>query len=263
MTTQTAGAGKCPFSNASEDYKPFDMKNPFPFYEWVRHEAPVFFAEKLGYFVVARYDDVKSVFENWQTFSSENAQQPVRPLGPEAKRIMREGGFTAYSGPVGAHSARAHAHSPHRAALLRPQALSGDRAANSRDRQSGAGCDGGQGPARISTPNSPTTFPRSYCSDWSAFPTADVAKVKAWGANRATLTWGDLSDEEQIPHAHAMVDYWRYCRDIVTPPARRTRPTICPAISCARSRTARRSATTKSPACSTASCSRATRPRPT
>ena len=46
-------------------------------------------------------------------------------------------------------------------------------------------------------------------------PEADVPKVKAWGANRATLTWGDLSDEEQIPHAHAMVDYWRYCRDIV------------------------------------------------
>ena len=46
-------------------------------------------------------------------------------------------------------------------------------------------------------------------------PEADVPKVKAWGANRATLTWGELSDEEQIPHAHAMVDYWRYCRDIV------------------------------------------------
>jgi cytochrome P450 len=46
-------------------------------------------------------------------------------------------------------------------------------------------------------------------------PESDVDKVKAWSVSRALLTWGELSDEEQLPHAHNMVDYWSYCRALV------------------------------------------------
>jgi cytochrome P450 len=79
-------------------FEPFDMNDPFPAYAELRAEQPVMFDDRIGYFVVTRYDDVKATFENWETFSSENAQAPVRPLGEPAKKIMAEGGFTAYSG---------------------------------------------------------------------------------------------------------------------------------------------------------------------
>jgi len=46
-------------------------------------------------------------------------------------------------------------------------------------------------------------------------PDADVPKVKSWGVSRSLLTWGSLSDQEQVPHAHNMVEYWRYCQDLV------------------------------------------------
>ena len=46
-------------------------------------------------------------------------------------------------------------------------------------------------------------------------PDADVPKVKSWGVSRSLLTWGNLSDQEQVPHAHNMVEYWRYCQDLV------------------------------------------------
>jgi cytochrome P450 len=46
-------------------------------------------------------------------------------------------------------------------------------------------------------------------------PDADVPKVKSWAVSRALLTWGDLSDEEQVPHVHNMVEYWAYCRALV------------------------------------------------
>ena len=97
MATATAARG-CPFSDASIDFDPFDINDPFAFYEWARAEAPVFFSDELQYYVVAGYADIKSVFEDWRTFSSENAQAPLRPMCAEGKRIMREGGFTAYSG---------------------------------------------------------------------------------------------------------------------------------------------------------------------
>ena len=103
MTLQSAAeTGKCPYSGAAEGshhgYEPFDMKNPFPAYAEMRKEEPVMFDERVGYWVVTRYDDIKAVFEDWESFSSENAQAPVRKRGPQATKIMKDGGFTAYSG---------------------------------------------------------------------------------------------------------------------------------------------------------------------
>jgi len=86
---------ECPVHHG---YEPFVQKNPLPAYAALRAEEPVMYDERIGYWVVTRYDDVKAVFDDWATFSSENAQAPVRERGAEAKRIMDEGGFTAYSG---------------------------------------------------------------------------------------------------------------------------------------------------------------------
>ena len=77
---------------------PSTLADPFPFYEWARRQAPVFFSPELNISWSPRYADIKAVFDDWKTFSSENAQAPLRPIGEEARRIMREGGFTAYSG---------------------------------------------------------------------------------------------------------------------------------------------------------------------
>ena len=44
---------------------------------------------------------------------------------------------------------------------------------------------------------------------------ADVSMVdtyKRWSDSRAAMTWSDLSDEEQIPHAHNLVEYWQECQ---------------------------------------------------
>jgi cytochrome P450 len=214
-------ASGCPFSKAADDFRPFDLKDPFPFYAWARANEPVFHLEKLGYHVVSRYDDVKAVFENWRVFSSEIAQQPVRPLGDEAKRVMREGGFTAYSG-LSARIPPDHTRirrlvqrcfGPKRFKAIEPEIR------EIVNRQLDAFAARGH-----------ADFHAEYAYDTPALvvfklvgvPDSDVPKVKAWAVSRAILTWGELSDEEQIPHAHAMVDYWRYCRAIVA--SRHERP---------------------------------------
>ena len=196
----TSAAG-CPFHNAAEDFRPFDLKDPFPFYAWARKEAPVFYLDSLDYFVVSRYDDVKGVFENWKTYSSEIAQSPVRPLGAEAKRIMKEGGFTAYSGL----SARVP---PEHTRIRRlVQRCFGPKRFHSIEpkireivnRQLDAFADRGH-----------VDFHTEYAYETPALvvfqligvPDEDVPKVKGWAVSRALLTWGELSDEEQIPHAH-------------------------------------------------------------
>ena len=74
----TAVAERCPMRR--EDFDPFDLSDPFPSYQRLRAETPVFYDETIGYWIVSRYADIKAVFEDWRSFSSENAQAPMRPL---------------------------------------------------------------------------------------------------------------------------------------------------------------------------------------
>jgi cytochrome P450 len=42
-----------------------------------------------------------------------------------------------------------------------------------------------------------------------------VSTYKKWSDSRAAMTWGDLTDEQQIPHAHNLVEYWNECLRLV------------------------------------------------
>lgn len=81
MSSQASIASKCPFSDAAQDFQPFDTSDPFPFCRYAREQAPAFFYENLGYWVFSRHADCKTIFEDWMTFSSKNAQAPMRPFG--------------------------------------------------------------------------------------------------------------------------------------------------------------------------------------
>jgi cytochrome P450 len=206
---------------AAREFDPFDLNAPHAVWSDLRTERPVFYHEPTGYFVVSRYADIKAVFDDWQTFSSENAQAPMRPMCAEGRRIMQEGGFTAYSG-LSARVPPDHtrirkivqgAFGPRRFKSIEPKIEEIVR------RQ----LDG-------IAPKGRADFFREVAYEVPAFvlftlmgiPVEDVPKVKDWAVSRALLTWGDLSDEQQIPHAHKMVEYWAYCRALVE--ARRKAP---------------------------------------
>jgi cytochrome P450 len=211
----------CPVDHADlagthHGFEPFAMDNPFESYARLRAEEPVMFDERIGYWVVTRWADVKAVFEDWETFSSENAQAPVRERGPEASRIMKEGGFTAYSGlsariPPDHTRIRAiaqRAFTPRRFRALEPAIRENTRAALAR---------------MLSAPDRRGDFLRDVAFD---IPTitiltllgvdpAMVPTYKRWSDSRAAMTWADLDDEAQIPHAQNLVEYWAECRRLV------------------------------------------------
>lgn len=204
-----------------DGFDPFDLNAPFDTWEQLREERPVFFHEPTGYFVVSRHADVKAVFDDWETFSSENAQAPMRPMCEEGKRIMKEGGFTAYSG-LSARVPPDHTRirkivqgcfGPRRFKSIEPkiEAII-DRQLNKVAPQ--GGCDFFREVAY--------EVPALVLFTLMGIPDADVPKVKDWAVSRALLTWGNLTDEEQIPHAHKMVEYWAYCRALVA--ARKEEP---------------------------------------
>ncbi|MFD1505752.1 cytochrome P450 [Georgenia yuyongxinii] len=215
-TTQdvTAQPKGCPVDH--HGYQPFDQHDPFPAYAELRREAPVMFDERIGYWVVTRYDDIKSVFADWETFSSENAQAPVRERGPQATQIMKEGGFTAYSG-LSARIPPEHTRireivqrefTPRRYKTLEPAIRQ-----NVVDLLE----------KLLAHPDRRADLFRDLAYDVPTITIltllgADVTQIdtyKRWSDSRAAMTWGDLSDEEQVPHAHNLVEYWQECLALV------------------------------------------------
>lgn len=199
-------------------FDPFDLNKPHAIWEQFRNEAPIFYHEESGYWVVTRYNDIKAIFDDWKTFSSENAQKPMRPMCEEGRQILKDGGFTAYSGltarvPPDHTRIRKIAQGcfgPRRFKSIEP--LVEEIVSRHLDDLEAAGKSGG-----------PVNFwevvaypvPAYVLFTLMGIPDEDVPKIKQYGASRGKMTWSDLTDEEQIPVAHDMVAYWKYIHDLL------------------------------------------------
>lgn len=210
-------AAGCPFHGntatmqaIADHFDPFDLTDPFPFYRLAREQAPIFHSDELGFWVVTRYDDIKAVFNDWETYSAENAQTPYRAWGDEVKQILRDGG---YIGGSGLSARKPPTHTRIRKAvssvfgIKRFNAL--EPVIRERARQMIAAF----------MPKGQCDLVRDLSHELPAYtifkllgvPDRDVADVKRWAESRALLVWGDLTPEQQLPHAHNLVKYWKYC----------------------------------------------------
>lgn len=199
-------------------YDPFDLNKPHAQWRQFREESPIFYHEPTGYWIVTRYDDAKAIFDDWKCFSSENAQKPMRPMCEAGRKILHDGGFTAYSGltarvPPDHTRIRKIAQGcfgPRRFKSIEPQIE--EIVSRHLDKLADAG-KGGQ----------PVNFweivaypvPAYVLFTLMGIPDEDVPKIKQYGASRGRMTWSDLTDAEQIPVAHDMVAYWKYIHDLL------------------------------------------------
>lgn len=202
----------------SDGYDPFDLNTPHARWKEFREDEPIFYHAPTGYWIVSRYDDIKAIFDDWQTFSSENAQKPAKPMSEEGRQIMKEGGFTAYSGltarvPPEHTRIRKVAQScfgPRRFKSIEPQIET--IVARHLDMLEEAGKAG-----------QPVNFweivaypvPAHVLFTLMGIPDSDVPKIKQYGASRGKMTWGDPTEAEQAEIAHDMVAYWAYIHDLL------------------------------------------------
>ena len=210
------GGGADDANGVHQGYQPFEQRDPFPAYARLRDHEPVFYDERTGYWVVSRYDDVRAAFSDWETFSSENAQRPVTPRSAAAQQILDDGGFTAYSG-LSARQPPTHtrirksasaAFTPRRFKALEPQIETHVRQLIQDVREAG-------GPADL-VPLFTNQLPvMTILSLLGLDVQHSVASFKRWSESRSAMTWGHLTDEEQVPHAHGLVEYWQACLDLV------------------------------------------------
>ena len=215
-TSEAIPVSQCPVtgSNLAEIFDPFDLTNPYPFYERARREEPIFFSPQLNYWVVTRYEDIKAVFKDPLTFSAEIAQSPYRLLPDEVKQILKEGGYEGASG-LSARMPPDHtrlrqfvnkAFTPRRIAGLEPSIRELTNRMINQFIQAGRADLVGQLVYEL---------PALVIFMLLGIPEADVPQVKQWAKSRVLLTWGNLPLEEQKHHVRQLVKYWQYCVRLV------------------------------------------------
>ncbi len=216
MTTADSreAAQGCPHARIAERFDPFDISDPFPLYAQARREEPIFYSEALGYWVVTRYDDIKAIFRDHETFSSEVTQTPYKPRPAEVRQVLEAGGFTGNSGLSGRmppdHTRLRRfinkAFTPRRVQELEPFIrATAIRMIEAFARDGRADLVG----------QLAYELPALVIFRMLGIPETDVPSVKQWATSRVLLNFGDLPVEEQVEHALNLVKYWQYCERLV------------------------------------------------
>lgn len=197
-----------------EEYDPFDLLDPFPFYVKARSEVPIFYSSELDYWVITRYEDIKAIFKDLETFSSEITGKPLVPFSPAVQKVLDEGEFAVTSGISGmmppdhtrVRSFLNKGFTPRRVEKLEEPIR----------RRTNELIDLFAKEGRADLVRQLTyDLPALVVFILLGVPDDDVLYVKQWAASRIAITWGDLTEEERIWHAHQMVKYWRYCIDLI------------------------------------------------
>lgn len=194
-------------------YDPFDMADPFPFYEYARREAPIFWNDKLGYWIVTRHEDVKTVFKNLPIFSSRNTGSSLSQHSPAVQKILDDGGMTITSGMSGRmppshtriRSFINKAFTPRRTRSL-------EEPVRKRVRELLEGFKGGRADL---VKQLTYDLPALVVFILLGVPDEDVPDVKRWALARMAFQWGTPSEEEKIELAKDMVNYWQYCLNLI------------------------------------------------
>lgn len=214
IVTSTRG---CPVTGIGREFNPFVnpyLAEPYDFWLRARKEEPVFYSPELDYWVVTRYDDIKAIFADTRTYSASITQSPIRPLAPEVVQMLQTGGLkpkAVLSNADAPDHTRIRKHAwqaftPKRVAELEPdirrlvtQNIDLIEAAGRSDLVRQMFYE----------------LPVLVLFIFLGMPQADVANVKAWARNRLMLTWGRLSDKEQMANAMGLLEYWKFAEDYI------------------------------------------------
>ena len=213
---QQQEASGCPFQPAAvrEGFQPYYSPELHASMAAARGEAPVFWCEEIGYWVLTRYDDVLSVLQDGERFSAQNTTRPVTPMHPDALKILQDGGYAS----TGSHSSLDGAvHKRIRQSTsqvlnlrefvqLEPRVRALVRAALERLE----GKDVVDLHAEFNY-----ELPAQVIFMVLGIPEADIQSVKRWAGMRSVIDFSPSSYEQQIEGARNLAAYWQYCTAMV------------------------------------------------
>ena len=211
----TFGQG-CPivhFDPFGSDY----LTDPYAFYQWAHRQQPIFYSPNLNYWVLTRYDDIKTALKDAETFSSRNATDPFTPVTPATAAVFREGGYAMQRVLLNADAPNHTRIRRHVYAAFTPQrvaSLEGRIRACTRTHLAAIMANPQR---RIDIVAALTyTLPAQVIFLLLGLDDDDVPAIKAGSESRVLFTWGKPSDDQQADLARDMVDFWQRAQAFVT-----------------------------------------------
>lgn len=207
METQLTTTG-CPFSSDIDLLAPEYLADPYPHLERLREDTPVAYLPELKLYLVTRYADVSSVFQDRDTFASAGATSPFFPICPEAEAILstgfpRKATLSNCDPPrhTQMRSAVAQCLTPRR--WTRSQPAVRDYATALVQRLAGQ---------PVADLFADLTYPLPAFAGFAllGFPPEDTDRIKEWCVYRVLLTYGKLEAPEQVKAARELTAFWSY-----------------------------------------------------
>jgi len=212
-----ASAGACPVSDLAAGFDPFEgpyQVDPAEALRWSRDQLPVFYAPKLGYWVVSRYEDIKAVFRDPILFSARNALEKITPTGPEVGEILASYGYqlnrTLVNEDEPAHMERRRVLMDH----FLPENLAPKAEMIRRLTREKMDAFIDRGRADL-VAEMLYEVPLNVALHFLGVPEDEIATLRSFSVAHAVNTWGRPTPEQQIEVAHGVGKFWRYAGEII------------------------------------------------
>jgi cytochrome P450/ferredoxin-NADP reductase len=201
----------CPISARAAAFDPFEdayQLDPAECLRWAREQEPVFYSPKLGYYVVTRYEDVKTIFRDNITFSPSVALEKITPFSDEAQQVLKSYDYamnrTLVNEDEPAHMARRRAlmQSFNPDQLVAQEPMVRRLAREFVDRF----IDNGEADL---VEQMLWEVPLSVALHFLGVPEEDMAKLREYSIAHTVNTWGRPSPEQQIEVAHKVGHFWQ------------------------------------------------------
>lgn len=202
----------CPVSHDFDPFGPAFQADPGAA---LRRQGPVFYSSVLDWYVVTRYEDIRAVSGDTESFSSRNFSDPVVALCPAARAKLEEHGFKR-SASLG--STDEPVHSQRRKLMHEPYKPKSALAWEGKIREvHTAYIDafverGGADLVRDYFWEAPAVV----ALEFMGIPEEDVAQVKQFAVGVMTFIFGHPTDDEQIETCDFMGRHQRYARELVS-----------------------------------------------
>lgn len=201
----------CPVSHR---FDPLDLSDPFPILAQARQEEPIFYNADIDYWVITRYEDIKAVFRDHETFTAANTITPIEPFSSAVQQMLRKGNYTPV--PVLSNNVPPD-HTRIRKLVNRlflPRRMRHFAPAIRKLAQERVEALLSLGQVDIVSALT-YEFPAQVLFLVLGVPDEDVPQVKAWADNRIELYYGRPTPNEQIERTKGLVPFWHYTVDLV------------------------------------------------
>ncbi|MGD9796215.1 MAG: cytochrome P450 [Acidimicrobiia bacterium] len=200
----------CPVAHGYDPLAPDTVRNPHPVLSKLRAEGPVFYLPELDHYLVTRYEDVETVLYDRDTYSAANASSPLNPVCPAAQKVLDDGGYRRVPTFNNADPPR---HPIMRKAVLSCMTPRRLRSLEPPLRDYATALIKSVKDETVLDFISQVAFPFPGYAAFTllGFPPADTDQLKAWSETRVLLTYGRLSEAEQVRVAGDIVSMWQYC----------------------------------------------------